>query len=176
MCVGGWVSRSTQDLIGYECCRLDEERQQCGWTADSLPLLSRLLTHPYSSGSLWGRLRGNTKKYIYIHGKALARSLRIWSWLWLQWRGTEAELVFLLMRGFNECQVAETGQKCKIVPLCCKAYHKYIKSWKTIWTTFNYIEVCFNYRHEKPSHVDFDLWQGMRIVLCADRLNMVLIS
>lgn len=43
MRVGGWVRRIMYDLIGYECCWLDEERQWCGWTADSLFTLSLTL-------------------------------------------------------------------------------------------------------------------------------------
>lgn len=65
MRVGGWVRRSTQDLIGYECCRLDEERQQCGWTADSLSLLAHSL-FPTAVAVFevdWGR----TLKKIYIY-------------------------------------------------------------------------------------------------------------
>lgn len=43
----------------------------------------------------WGRML----KKIYIQRNTLARSLVLWSWLRLQCRGAEAELIFSLMRG-----------------------------------------------------------------------------
>lgn len=59
----------------------------------SLYSLSSLEQCQYSS--LWGRLRANAKKNIYVWN-ALEGSLVVWSWLWLHWK---AELVYLPMWG-----------------------------------------------------------------------------